>query len=171
MKHTTYAHLSALKLNRKRAISELIAYAMLIGLGVTLSVIVYNWMRIYVMPSAQLKICPSGVSIMLDNYVCANGKINITIANKGLFKIDGYLVKINNETDVSGNPKGLPIHLLYTESVQLMPGQRHTKEWNYMNDYKKVVEVEIAPFRKDGNKQVYCSGAIVRQPISQLGCG
>jgi hypothetical protein len=155
----------------KKAITELIAYVLLIGLAITLSILVYNWLRFYVMPY-EAKACPDGVSLILQEYSCSAGKINITVKNKGLFKIDGYLVKVNNETDYSGKPKGLPVHLLDSVLLQnpLNPSDMHSKEWDYKTSFVRIVEIEIEPFRIDNGKTIYCDKAIIKQTIRSVDC-
>lgn len=157
--------------NDKRAITELLAYVLLIGLAITLSILVYNWLRFYVMPY-EARACPDGISLIVQEYSCSAGNISITVKNKGLFKIDGYLVKVNNETDYAGKPKGLPVHLLDTVSLQipLNPSETYSKEWPYKDDYTRIVEIEIEPYRMQENKLVYCDKAIIKQTIRSVDC-
>jgi hypothetical protein len=155
----------------KRGISELLAYVLLASLAVTLSILVYNWLRFYVIPATP-KECPEGVSLIIKEYSCSNGSINITLKNKGLFRVDGYLIKINNETDFLGNPKGLPVHLLDSVILNntLNPGDETSKEWDYKTDYERVVEVEVEPFRIEEKKTIYCGNAIIKQVIRAVDC-
>ena len=39
-------------------------------------------------------------------------EVNLTLRNKGLFNVDGYILRINNETDFAGDPKGIPFILV-----------------------------------------------------------
>lgn len=153
----------------KRGISELLAYVLLAGLAVSLSILVFNWLRFYVIPSTP-KECPDGVSLIINEYYCSNGKINITIKNKGLFNVDGCIIKINNETDFFGEPKGLPVYLLSPSIEQeLNPGDEVSNEWDYTN-YARVVEVEVEPFRWQEGKRVYCDKSTIRQIIRSIDC-
>lgn len=158
-----------LKCRGKKAITELIAYVLLIGLAITLSILVYNWLRFYVMPY-ESRTCPDGVSLIVQEYSCNAGKINITVKNKGLFKINGYIIKVNNETDNLGKPKGLPIHLLDSISFTLNPSEIHSKTWDYESAYGRLVEIEIEPIRIQENKTVYCDKSILKQTIRSLDC-
>jgi hypothetical protein len=160
------------KFKGKKGIAELLAYALLMGLAITLSILVYNWLRFYILPS-ETKACPEGVNIILQEYSCSDGKINLTLRNKGLFNIDGYIVKVNNETAAStGKPKGLPVYLLGSVSLSspLSPGMMTSKEWPYKDAYTRIVEVEIEPFRSEGGKTIYCDKAVVMQPIRSVDC-
>jgi len=157
--------------NRK-GIAELLAYVLLIGLAITVSILVYNWLRFYVIPSSA-KQCPDGVSMVIKEYNCdpVNKTINITLKNKGLFRIDGFLIKINNETDYSGKPQGLPVYLLDSVTVidGLYPGDEISNSWDY-SQYERVVEVEVEPFRIEDGKEIYCDKAVVRQIIRSVDC-
>lgn len=161
--------------NDKRAITELLAYVLLIGLAITLSILVYNWLRFYVTPY-ESRVCPDGISLIVQEYSCSAGNISITVKNKGLFKIDGYLVKVNNETDYAGKPKGLPVYpidplnpvILFP--TPLNPSEIYSKEWPYKDDYTRIVEIEIEPFRMQENKRVYCDKAIIKQTIRSVDC-
>ena len=161
----------AIRKNEKRAITELIAYVLLISLAIALSIIVYNWLRFYVLPY-ESKACPDGVSLIIQEYSCNGGIINLTVRNKGLFKIDGYIFKVNNNTDYSGKPEGLPVYLL--GSVQLPnplnPSEMHSVSYAYQNSYGRIVEIEIEPFRMQENKLVYCDKSIIRQVIRSVDC-
>src|SRR3989338_315360 len=143
--------------NTKKGVTELIAYVLLISLAIALSILVYNWLRFYVLPH-EPKACPDGVSLIIQEYSCVSGNINITVRNKGLFKIDGYLIKINNKVDHAGKPEGLPVYLLASVSLPspLNPSEMHSGDYPYKDLYGRVVEIEIEPFRKQENKIVYC---------------
>lgn len=158
-------------MQKKEAVTEMVAYVLLISLAIALSILVYNWLRFYVTPY-ETKACPDGVSLVLQEYTCNAGKINITVKNKGLFKINGFLVKVNNETDYSGKPKGMPVYLLGSVSLTtaLNPGDIASKEWNYASTYTRIVEVEIEPFRYESNRTIYCDKAAIRQTIRSVDC-
>ena len=157
--------------NKKKGITELIAYVMLISLAIALSILVYNWLRFYVLPH-EPKACPDGVSLIMQEYSCSAGNINITVRNKGLFKIDGYLIKINNKVDYAGKPEGLPVYLLASVSLPspLNPSEMHSGNYPYKDLYGRVVEIEIEPFRKQENKIVYCDKSAVRQIVRSVDC-
>ena len=151
-------------MKNKKGISELVAYVHLISLSIALSIVVYNWLRAYVLPY-QPKACPDGMSIIIKDYNCYTGNITLNLSNKGLFRIDGYIFRINNESDATGNPVGLPINVIITKTLTtpLQPGEVTSGSWNYKNKYGKIVEMEIEPFRLDGDKNVLCDKATIKQ--------
>ncbi len=155
----------------KKAVSELIAYVLLVTLGIALSVVVYTWLKSYAAPS-QLKTCPDGISLVIQDYSCLSNNITINLSNKGLFKINGYIFRINNETDVSGDPIGLPVNLvaMVTLTNPLNPGEITSHSWPYKAKYGRIVEMEIQPFRLDGTKKILCDKATIRQRTTLVEC-
>ncbi len=151
-------------MKNKKGISELVAYVLLISLSIALSIVVYNWLRAYVIPY-QPKTCPDGISIIIKDYTCYSGNITLNLSNKGLFRIDGYIFRINNESDATGNPVGLPINVITTKTLTtpLQPGEVTSGSWNYKTKYAKIVEMEIEPFRLEGDKNVLCDKATIKQ--------
>src|SRR3989338_6277896 len=125
-----------IKRNEKKGVTELLAYVLLIGLAVSLSVIVYNWLRGYAILSPT-RACPDGVSLIVDDYSCIGGVFNLTLRNKVLFNIDVYVLRINNETDFAGDPKGIPFILVDTVELNtsLRSGNTTSKAWAYQNNY------------------------------------
>lgn len=85
----------------KRGVSEIIAYVLLMAVVITISVIVYQWLKSYV-PQEALA-CPDGVSVSIPDviYHCgANGvnTLNFTLENTGTFSIVGYYIKAANSS-------------------------------------------------------------------------
>lgn len=162
-----------MKMENKKAISELIAYVLLVSLSIALSIAVYSWLRAYASPTT-LKACPDGVSVIIQDYICDKGNITINISNKGLFKIDGYIFRINNETDVNGNPVGLPVKNIAKGPVILLsplnPGEITSSSWKYKQEYTRIVEMEIEPFRIEGKKNILCDKAVIRQRTTLIEC-
>ena len=157
-------------INKKRGISELLSYVLLVSLAISLSVIIYPWLRNLVLSNLQSSVCPDGVSIIVEKAVCESaGYLNLTLRNKGLFNINGYILRINNETDIFGNPEGIPFILV--ESVQLAnvlgPANVTSKAWEYRNSHGSVTEFEVEPFRlEEKGKRILCHNAVLRQKIS-----
>lgn len=88
-------------LKNKRGVSVIIGYVLLIAIVISISVVVYTWMKSYV-PKGALQ-CPDGVSISISdyNYNCSvtNNVLNFTVVNDGTFSIGGYAIKVSNSSD------------------------------------------------------------------------
>jgi hypothetical protein len=159
-------------MNKKRGISELIAYVLLVSLAIGLSSAVYTWMRAYAINNPS-ESCPDGVSLIIQDYSCNATDISLNLSNKGLFRVDGYIFRINNETDESGSkPKGLPVNVIETVllSTPLNPGEISGKTWPYKKKYGRIVEMEIEPLRLSGKRNILCEKAVIRQKTTMLEC-
>jgi len=147
--------------SRKRAISELIAYVLLISLAITMAGIVGAWLRFYVQPS-KIKACPEGISIIIADYSCDSANINITVQNKGLFNISGFIIRVSNET--------IFMDQLSFVSFGLAPNALYSGSFN-KTKYGKITEIQILPFRKQDGETVYCGKAVISQKTTpDSGC-
>ncbi|MEM4230467.1 MAG: hypothetical protein QXF25_01155 [Candidatus Pacearchaeota archaeon] len=83
----------------KKGVSEIIAYALLLVFAVSMSGLVYSWLRKSI-PKIEEK-CPDGVSIEIASYFKeSEGKVaHINITNRGLFAINGFSFRLK---DASG---------------------------------------------------------------------
>ncbi len=88
--------------NNKRGISTIIAYVLLISITLSLSVMVFNWLKLYTNPD-EISECPDGVSISITNYNCQESTNNFlyTLKNTGRFTIKSVQTKINNQTNAT----------------------------------------------------------------------
>jgi hypothetical protein len=84
----------------KRGVSVIIGYVMLIAIVITISLLVYQWMKSYV-PQEALQ-CPDGVSVVLQDYKydCTSGNslLNFSLVNQGTFSVAGYFIKASNDS-------------------------------------------------------------------------
>lgn len=84
----------------KRGVSIIIGYILLVAVVMTISIIVYQWLKTYV-PSNSLS-CPDGISISVINYsytgCTTDGILNLTITNTGTFGIYGYYIHGSSST-------------------------------------------------------------------------
>src|SRR3989338_8510282 len=71
----------------KKAVSEVVSYVLLIVVAISLSIIVYAWIKIQ-LPKEIIE-CPEGVSVIIKDYRCnkQNNIINITFKNNGFYII------------------------------------------------------------------------------------
>ena len=83
----------------KRAVSPMIAYVLLIVIGISVAFLVYQWLKLQI--PAQSEKCSEDVRIIIKSYECnqANKKISLIFQNKGLFNIDGVYVRYSDKSD------------------------------------------------------------------------
>lgn len=74
----------------------MVAYVLLIVIGISLSVAVYAYLKLY-LPSSKEK-CPEDINLVIENAVCFRGQLNVTISNRGLFNVSMIFVRLGNES-------------------------------------------------------------------------
>ena len=88
-----------LLLQDKKGVSLMIGYVLLIIIAVSLSIAVFTFLKLYVPPGSPE--CPKEVKLTIEDYSCEENppssgeyEINLTLANKGLFRIYGVYIKL-----------------------------------------------------------------------------
>ncbi|MDH3353387.1 MAG: hypothetical protein OEL87_02990 [Nanoarchaeota archaeon] len=142
--------------NRKSALSNIIAYVLLISITISLSVMVYSWLRFYV-SQEDVAECSDGVNVIIRSYECYEGsRLQIVLKNKGLFKIDGYVLRVHDRADAE-----FGFYTFDEKGASIMPGEEYTATYyfedNVINGYMldTVTLVEVQPFILDGG-QISC---------------
>ena len=151
--------------NRK-GVSNVIGYVLLISISVGLSVLVFNWLKFYV-DDDDSRGCPDGVNLVIQNYTCVSGDssiIELTLKNKGLFSIDGFVVRVNNRTGAK-----IGAYTLNESKTEIPPGEEVYINYNLFEDYgfEDITFVEIQSFVEEGDKEFVCEG-VASQEVS---CG
>jgi flagellin-like protein len=143
---------------KRKAISSLIAYVLLIGMTIAMAGAVYAWLHFYVLNPLPAEKCPAEISIVIYDHNCSEDILTLTIQNRGNFNISGYIAKINNESGGYGIAGKYPLCKAgYTTcdnrayppgSSPLPPLGNFTESFNYSN-YTQITMIEIEPFRLD----------------------
>jgi len=76
---------------KKKGVSVIIEYVLLVVITIVMAALVYAWMQTYVPRSVPE--CPNGVSLMVDQINCAGGNLSLTLKNNGQFNVDGFFIK------------------------------------------------------------------------------
>lgn len=151
-----------LQLSKKKdALSNVVGYVLLISITISLSVLVYGWLKFYVSED-DIETCPSGVNIIIRDYECREsptgetpnkGYLNVTLKNKGLFTVDGFVLRVH---DREGADFGF--YIFDDAGAVIVPGEEYSKIYNFIeHDFdgkilKKVTLVEVQPFMMEGGK-------------------
>jgi len=155
----------------KKALSEIIAYVLLIIIAISLSLLVYAWLKGYILHPT--KECPDGTSLVVGEYYCnsTSKNLSMTFLNKGLFNIDGFVIKASNKIgklptlQLTGDDGSYFIY--FPGDNGLEPNARLSQEFSYAL-HGQVVEVEIIPFKTIKGEDLLCNKATIRQEID--GC-
>lgn len=149
----------------KNGLSNVVGYVLLISITISLSVLVYGWLRFYV-SGDDIEECSDNVNIIIRSYQCFNpnatgvgGRLIVTLKNKGLFNVDGYELRVH---DRPGADFGF--YLFNDTGSPIAPGEERTDTYYFnatsffdLNDLsegyddplKTVSLVEIQPFVED----------------------
>ena len=169
----------------KKAVSEVVSYVLLIVIAISLSIVVYAWIKVQL--PKEITECPEGVSIIIKEYQCNQDKhiINITFQNKGFFNIDGVSIKIANKpneapTTPAEKVGGIGINrnledkgfVYFTPSLN--PGLNLKANFSYDTfTPKQINKIQITPFvssKKLGEKKLYvvlCNENKITQDIEK----
>lgn len=164
-------------LKQKKAVSLMVSYVLLIVITLSLAVLVYAWLEFTVQEPKTLE-CPDDVSLIIHDYKCPGSQIiELTLRNKGLWNIRGFIIRGTNKTE------GVPMNILnFTsgEGTEIEPGRFDFFENLQPNEIKTFVflysdldnlkKIQIGPFRiqedeKGKNRTVLCDKATTTQDI------
>lgn len=162
----------------KKAIALIVSYVILTGIALALSALVYTWTKSRVQKPFPEESCPEDISIILVSAKCPLGNnysLNITVQNKGLFNVHGYVVKSSDESvgiagkssfDLyffMGNPGDNLVDFTGQDDKALVGNEKNWTLFNKTN--KPVKQIELEPFIIREGKRKYCEKSIITQRI------
>jgi hypothetical protein len=141
---------------KKRGLSVIVGYALLIGMTIALSVLVFQWLRHYVgEANGEDLSCPEGVSLTISEAECVGGLggfLNLTLKNRGKHNVDGFVVRVN---DRLGSEQGFYTFDSLGENVSV--GASVTKDYLLsISGLDSLNLVEIQSYRMVGEKKIHC---------------
>ncbi len=164
----------------KKGVSLMIAYVLLIVIGIALAIIVFNWLKFYVAPSNEIIDCPEGAKLIIKEYKYEpnegdSGTLNITVFNRGVFNVEGFVVKVHDRSNAE-----IGFYILEEINKTLKTGEEIKLSYNFADysslgfDGTKFSFLEVQPFIEENGAQVLCRGtSFVSRPSSYvpgLGC-
>lgn len=84
-------------MKKRKGVSELLSYVMLIGMVITLSIAVSYWIYTQAKNPPTMTDPCEGVSITAEDIKCIDSTINAKLINSGRFTIDYVIVRVDNE--------------------------------------------------------------------------
>lgn len=174
--------LSPIKRKKKKAVSAIVGYVLVVTLGIIMSAMVYGYLKSYV-PKDLLE-CPDGASIFLKDYECSGNSLNITLKNNGRFDLAGYALHAANDTSQEVATQNMVIgfmnssngdsrniqnsYILFTlmTSNEFHPGNESEQYFNFTTT-PKVIEITPVRFEIYNGKQRFasCGNAKTREEI------
>ena len=149
-----------MKKKSKKGLSEIVGYVLLIVIAISLSLVVYSWLK-YQLPTKVTE-CQSGVSISIENYTIGEN-ISITIKNRGLFDIEGVIFKIADEPGIPVISLNGDNYFIEGGAASLRPNEVYTGV--YANQYVEILEIQAIPIKVINNEVILCDNAIVNKKI------
>jgi hypothetical protein len=148
----------------KKGISEIVSYTLLIIIAVSVSILVFAYLKVYV-PKFQAPECPPDVNIVIKDITCLDTTLEFTATNKGLFNISAIYIRLR--------PPGREIKSVlrtneYNEfTVPLSPGASNTitsivELEGTVGEYE--LEVQPAAFNENGELAI-CESSASRQKV------
>ncbi len=157
-------------MKNKKAVSEIIGYVMLISISLTLASLVFVWLKGY-LPSNEGEIqCEENTAIIITdyNYSYSQNFLNITISNKGLFDVDGYILRVSNES-----LRDVGIYTLNRSGIPLQVGETYYDVYTSFETDEvlpkeitgRLYLIEIQPLIKKSGKFRYCNDFISKAKL------
>ena len=151
---------------KKRAVSLLVSYVLLILLTVSLAGLIYGFLQYRAKLPEKIE-CPEGVSVYVINFSCntQNNKITFWIKNNGLWNISGINVKVYASTGVCNGP----------QEIEKVFGPGDLLNGDIQINGCNPNKLEILPYiitKPEGKgpaikgKKVYCSKARIKVDVS-----
>ncbi|MBR9704735.1 hypothetical protein GOV12_04940 [Candidatus Pacearchaeota archaeon] len=174
------------KRNRKKGVSEVVGYVILISIALGIALGVFGFLKLLVPMVKPAIDCKEGTSVILDQVGCIagagpgdTGYLELIIKNNGRFKVDGVLVTIGNDADKTPvtylKPQPAVVGFLkghYQFSPELNPSESLDATFDFIEiesdgttetdivDGYQVKTIQIQPFILDGKKKIVCTNTV-----------
>ncbi len=152
----------------KRGVSEMVGYVLLIVIAVSIGVLVYGFLKIYVPP--QKEKCPSDISLSIEEAICDSGNVKVLLRNRGLFNVDGAFIRIGEANRIARTILNENILFMDYYPDGLPPGEIWPRNpvgnpaiYSYNGEGTKILEIEPVIYKN--NEQILCDEAVITQII------
>jgi len=164
-----------LRKKRKKGVSVVVSYVLLIVITLSLSIGGYIWLkRMIIAPESE---CPEGVSILIENYECLGDRgITLNLENTGRFNIDGVLIKASTSATgviscVLGAGKGEPVFFVdNSQPSPLKPGEKKEIKESYDRCKPSISAIEMTPIKLYKGNTLLCDKSVVSQDVDSSKC-
>jgi cysteine-rich repeat protein len=150
-----------------KGLSNLVAYVLLIVVVIILAILIYGWLRFFV-EGENVAVCPEGTNTVIESYACTrgvDGNLTLRLKNRGLFNVDGFIVRVHNRSDAD-----FGFYVLDETGKTLAPDEDYSVSYSFSGTgLSDVTFVDVQPFVNDG-KKVLCQ-AYASQRVSCGVCG
>jgi len=161
----------------KKALSEMVGYVLLIVIAISLSILVYSFLKSYILVPQEK--CHDGVNLIVDRYTCDENtnEIIIEMKNMGTFSAYGFIIRAGNKSEgnaiyaLKAAGETAPMEsdagkILLNERI--VPDSSQTFKFTY-SSINRIEKIDIEPIEIIGGNILLCEDALASQKI--LGCG
>jgi len=161
-------------IGKKKALSEIVSYVLLIVIAIGLAGLVYVWLVNYLPSEKADDKCNPETSIIIKDYNCSSGKINLTVKNQGMFSIRGFFARASNSSDENKIPTTMlnctdelgigkcltPGRFEFTPNM-LKPRETQSITFNY-SDIQTIKRIQLQPYVQSNvsNRILLCENII-----------
>jgi len=156
--------------HNKKGISEIVGYVLLVLIAISLSSFVFFYLKTYL--PKEKPVCPSDITLIIQDHSCLATQLNLTLLNKGLFSVDAAYVRVG--------PVGSKVKQLVnqndlffgvdpvTGAKGLIPGKSFSKIYTSQAITSGTIEIEVQPavFTGKGDEVALCDKAVITQTIN-----
>lgn len=148
-------------IQKNKGVSEVVSYVLLIVIAISLSLLVYAFLKLYI-PKDKLQ-CPPDVSLTIQDYSCVSSSSHLTInfVNRGLFNVSAAYVRLGA---VDSKVKLLLRNNVYFVHP-ILPGSNLTELYVIPAGTSGTKEIEIEPAFGDKGALALCEKATITQRI------
>lgn len=145
-------------IKNKNALSEIVSYVLLIVIALAVASAVFAWLRFYVPSENERASCPENIAIYVKSYSCDSTLkiLNLTLQNKGMFNIDGFLIRASNDSNKkpltplnSTDPNmiifGMGKYDFTITNLAFSPQDERNVNFNY-NNLGSIKKIQIQPY-------------------------
>ncbi len=144
----------------KKGVSLMVGYVLLIVIALALATMVFAYLKIY-LPKDEPE-CYKEISISIDSVVCSEGKIKVNVTNRGLFSIDGLVIRAGDKERVFKETLGGE-SIIFPDGLK--PSERFESPVYVFSqaNAERLFEIEGQAVVYLDNRQVFCPESVVRQ--------
>ncbi len=158
--------LNKIKIKNKKAVSNVIAYVLLIVIALSIGgFVVYSLSKM--IPEERDK-CPADVKLIIESYNYESNILSAIINNYGLFDVDGFFVHANNRTEGLHKINLAKLSPYNSENIshKLKPGESFEFGTVDVSVHNQIISIEIEPYiiNKKG-EIILCDSSIIKQSI------
>lgn len=144
---------------KKRGVSEIVSYTLLIVIALSISVLVYAYLKVYV-PKEKPE-CKEGINLIIEEVNCnfTRKELSLVLQNRGLFKVETAFIRIGKSSELKKIVSGANPVTLYSNAGTLY---LRPQESTYLIAFnissavassgEYIIEVQPAHFTKEGSK-------------------